>query len=76
VMLLVSMCMSATDDEAGISKIVRDVNGDLADTNEDPEFLADIANICPLSTQVDILHNNSWISARAARVFFKTRTKP
>jgi hypothetical protein len=48
------MCMYVTDDEAGMSKIVREVYGDLPETNYDPEFLADRAIICPpLKTQVD-----------------------
>jgi hypothetical protein len=43
VRLPASMCMSVTDDEAGMSKIVREVYGYLPDTNDDPDFLADRA---------------------------------
>jgi hypothetical protein len=41
------MCMSVTDDEAGMYQIVREVYIDLPETNEDPEFLADTSIICP-----------------------------
>jgi ATP-dependent DNA helicase PIF1 len=47
------MCMSVTDDEAGMSKIVREVYVYLLEPNDDPDFLADRAILCPLNTQVD-----------------------
>jgi hypothetical protein len=47
VRLPASMCISVTDDEAGISKLVRDVCGGLPETNEDQDFLADRAILCP-----------------------------
>jgi hypothetical protein len=45
--------MSVTDDEAVVSKIVREINGDLPETHVDPVFLVDRVIICPLNTQVD-----------------------
>jgi hypothetical protein len=42
-----SICMYVTDNEAGISKIVREVYGNLPEINEDPDFLADISIIPP-----------------------------
>jgi hypothetical protein len=56
VRLSASMCMSVTDDEAGMSKIAREFYGDLTENNTDPEFLPDRAIICPLNTQVDIVN--------------------
>jgi hypothetical protein len=50
VRLPASMCTSVTDDEAGMSDIVREVYGGLPKTNDDPEFLVDRAIICPLNT--------------------------
>jgi hypothetical protein len=47
------MCMSVTDDEAGMSNIVRDVYGYLPETNDDPDFFAYRAIVCPMNTQVD-----------------------
>jgi hypothetical protein len=47
VRLSASVCMSATDDEAGMSQIVREVYGDLPETNGDPEFFPDRAMMCP-----------------------------
>jgi hypothetical protein len=41
VRLPASMCMSVTEDESGMSKIVREVYGYLPDTNDDNDFLAD-----------------------------------
>jgi hypothetical protein len=58
------MCMYVTDDEAGMSKIVIEVYGNLPKTNNDPEFLADRAIICPLDTswhiQQVVLGADSW----------------
>jgi hypothetical protein len=53
VRLPASMCTSVTDDEAGMSDIVREVYGGLPTTNDDTEFLVDRTIICPLNTQVD-----------------------
>jgi hypothetical protein len=47
VRLPASKCMSVTDDEAGMSKIVREVYIYLPDTNDDPDFLAYRAFLCP-----------------------------
>jgi hypothetical protein len=51
------MCRFIPEDEAGMSKILRELYGDLPDTNEDPEFLADRAIIWPLNAQVDRVVN-------------------
>jgi hypothetical protein len=48
-----SMFMSVTGDEAGMSQIVREVCGDQPETNADPELLVDISIICPLNIQGD-----------------------
>jgi hypothetical protein len=42
-----SMSMSVTDDEAGMSKIVREAYGYLPDINDDTDLLAYRAIICP-----------------------------
>jgi ATP-dependent DNA helicase PIF1 len=47
VRLPASMCMSVTDDEAGMSKIVRDVYTYLPETNDDPDLLAERSILCP-----------------------------
>jgi hypothetical protein len=47
--------MSVTDDESGMSKMAREVYGDLPDTYDDPELLTDRATLYPLNKQVDIV---------------------
>jgi hypothetical protein len=59
-MLPASMCMSVTDDEAVMSRVVREVYGDLPDTNNDTEFLEDGSIIYPLNTQVDRVNKCDW----------------
>jgi hypothetical protein len=50
------MCMHVIDDGAVMSRIVREVYGDLPEINEVPGLLGEIAIICPLTKLVDRLY--------------------